>query len=106
MGIAIAGGIGLAIGLGLLIWALGERGARHAAERTAAEAEALRDKAADTANHNAARAAEMEAQAMRLADVVEQLRRRLRDVREAAAANGSISTVRKLLETEGEDEVI
>jgi len=106
MGIAIAAGAGLLLGLGLLIWGLRERSARHTAERRADAAERLRDQAVDTANHNAARAVEMENQALRLTKQLETVQGRLTEVRELVADKAPLETVKALLETEGKPETI
>jgi hypothetical protein len=106
MGIAIAAGAGLLLGLGLLVWGLRERSKRHTAERAADKAESLRAQAADAANHNATRAVEMEDQAVRLTAQLDTLRGRLAEVRELVVDKAPIETVKALIDTESKDEVI
>jgi predicted ATP-grasp superfamily ATP-dependent carboligase len=106
VGISIAAGAGLLLGLVLLVWALGERSKRHAAQRAVDAAEKLRNEAVDTASHNAARAAEMEDQALRLSKQVETFRSRLTDIRTAVAKKAPIKTIAELLRTESDEEVI
>jgi predicted nucleic acid-binding Zn-ribbon protein len=106
MGLVIALGSGLVVGIGLLIWALGERNARHAAERARDEAVRARERAADVANANAAKAVQLEEQVIRLNSQIDTLHGRLHDIREAVTSKASIPVLRKLLATEGDKEVI
>ena len=92
MGYVIAAGIGLAVGLSLLIWALVERGKRADAEARALKAEAdatdLRqalsaNKVALSTEKDALRATQAGADALR--GIIEQLRIQLRTCKDPAA---------------------
>lgn len=92
MGYVIAAGVGLAVGLSLLIWALVERGKRADAEATALKVEAdatdLRqalsaNKVALSTEQDALRASRAAADALR--GIIEQLRVQLRTCRDPAA---------------------
>ncbi len=52
MGYIISGGVGLAVGLALLVWALHERSSRNAADRRADESERARLVADEIAENN------------------------------------------------------
>lgn len=106
MGIAISGAAGLILGLGLLIWGLKQKNARHAAERSADQAREHQKTAIAAANHNAAQVAELEKRSIRLIDQVEVLRGRLRAVRGVVAQTGDMATIRKLLDSESREEII
>ncbi len=106
MGIAIAGGAGLLLGLGLLWWGLRERSARHKAERAADDAELGRKEAVGVANHNAAQVAEMEKQAVRLSEQAAVLRARLTEVRMLVVQRATVATIKALIDTEAHEETI
>jgi small-conductance mechanosensitive channel len=104
MGIAIAGGSGLFLGLGLLIWGLGERKKRHAAERAADKAEQDRLSAVQVADQNARQAQKVEDFANRLDAEVMALRGRLNETRIRLAQCGDPKAVKAWLDSELEAE--
>jgi len=104
IGAALAG---LALGAALLIWGLGERSHRSAAEAKALVAERKqiaaewqRDEAIATAEANVKQAADAESYGKRLGAEVEQLRIRLAEVRQRLAATGDPKAIRAWLDQE------
>jgi hypothetical protein len=77
----IIGGIGLAIGLGLMVWALRERSARHVAEQRAIESDMFRRTAETIANANKERCEELEKQMHQTNQQLGSMRGRLNEAR-------------------------
>jgi hypothetical protein len=103
---AIIGAAGLALGLGLMIWALRERSKRHAAEKQAIEALDREGKATRVAADNARAAKDVEAYNTRLEAQVNQLRDRLDAARLILGERGSDVAVKKWLDEELEGETL
>jgi len=104
MGIAIAGGSGILLGLGLLLWALRERSKRHGAELRAMEAEKVKEEFESAAEHNAEISSELEVQAQRLSEQLAILRNRLSEARVRLAKAGSPEAIKEWLDKELEAE--
>ena len=103
---AIVGGLGLAVGLGLMIWALRERNARLAAERAADRSDKDRLVAVDVANANAAQASELAEANKRIEAEVALLRGRLNEARVRLAETGDPKAVKGWLDSELGEETL
>lgn len=101
MGYAIVGGVGLAVGLSLLWWALRERSARHKAERAADKARRGERLAAGRAKSNAAIADRLSSQLNRLERQVKAQRTRLAAVKDLLEKHGTMPLIKAWLDEEG-----
>lgn len=95
-----AGGAGLLLGLGLMVWALRERSLRHRAERELDGAKLKTQSAQEAALANFAHAAELEQQIGRMAQQLATLRERLRETRIRLARCGDPKAVKAWLDEE------
>jgi hypothetical protein len=102
MGYVIVAGVGLAIGLGLMIWALRERSRRHEAERAADAARKAADESARIADANCTVTARLKVEIKRLTDQIASQRDRLAEARELLKRHGSMNTIKAWLDDEGE----
>jgi uncharacterized protein HemX len=100
MGYVIVAGAGLAVGLGLMIWALTERGKRHEAERKADEAEHREQAQRELANQNASAAQNLEMQHGRMSEQLSVLRKALEEARTRLAESGDPEAVKTWLDEE------
>ncbi len=100
MGYAIVGGQGLLLSLGLMAWGLMERSKRHAAERKADKAEALRVKAVAIADQNGDKAKQLALERQRLEMQLGALRIRLDEAWESLAKTGDPKAVKDWLDKE------
>ena len=96
----IVAGAGLALGLGLMIWALTERSKRHAAERKADEAAGKEEAARRLADQNAAAAQNLEFQHTRMNEQLQVLREELQRARKRLAELGEPGAVKDWLDDE------
>ena len=106
MGYAISIGAGLLVGIGLLIWALGERSKRHKAERAADAAAKERDDFERRAQENAESAAKSEEFAQRLSKQVDGLRTKIRELVLRLAKGAKPDDVREWLREELDEEEV
>lgn len=97
---AIVGAAGLVLGLGLLVWALTERGARHAAERSADEAKTKEEAMRLLASRNAAAAQNLEMEHGRMSEQITILRNTLCEAHKRLAASGDPQAVKSWLDDE------
>jgi predicted nucleic acid-binding Zn-ribbon protein len=100
MGYAIVGGLGILLGLGLMIWALRERAARHEAERATDKAVKERDTASRIADANRAQALKLDKERRRLEMQIGALRIRLDEAWESLAKSGDPKAVKDWLDKE------
>jgi uncharacterized protein HemX len=99
---AIIAAVFLAVGIGLMIWALRERAKRHDAERAADKAEAARKEAVRVGDRNADAAEALQAANDRLETQVEELRYRVREARKLLKERAPMSTIKEWLDAEGQ----
>lgn len=100
MGYVIVAGVGLALGIGLMIWALSERSKRHAAERKADEEKTKADSTRQLAARNAAVAQNLEMQHTRLKEELQILRTALQKTQKRLAKTGDPKAVAAWLDDE------
>jgi len=100
MGYVIVGGIGLAVGLGLMIWALRERAARQKAEIAVLRAHQKYEEAAEIARKNAMTAAEMSEERRRIEDELAHVRGRLNELRQRLVECRDPQAIREWLDAE------
>ncbi len=92
----------LAVGIGLMFWALRERSKRHEAERAADKARAAEKEANDLANANAAAATLLQGQVKRLEAQLEGQRQRLAAARKILVDKAPMPVIKEWLDAEGE----
>jgi hypothetical protein len=106
MGYVIVAGLGIALGLGLLIWALRLRGLVTTAERRAVEAETSRNAVRAVAERNISEAKKLRGENDRLVHTLKDMRARLRLARERLVSSTDPATIKVVLDDElAEEEV-
>jgi len=96
----ITAGAGLALGIGLMIWALTERSKRHAAERAADAAEQKEKAQRQLAAQNASAAQNLEMQHGRMKEQLGILRGQLEETRKRLAESGDPEAIKSWLDDE------
>jgi hypothetical protein len=97
---AIIAAVFLAVGIGLMVWALRERSKRHKAERAMDKALAAEKAVSIIAEQNATRAAVLDKQNERLDEQLSLIRDRLRIERERLAKSGDPTAIKAWLDEE------
>ena len=92
----------LAVGIGLMIWALRERSARHAAERSADESKSKERAALALASGNAAAAERLHGKFVQLEGQVAAQRDRISELRKLIADKAPMPVIKEWLDQEGE----
>jgi hypothetical protein len=106
MGYAIVGGIGLAVGLGLMVWALLERKKRSQAELALKDERVKRIEAQRIADANRARVTELSENVAKLDAQLFVQRQRISECRERLAEGGTPAAIKRWLDSElGEDQL-
>jgi len=100
MGYAIVGGIGLAVGLGLMIWMLLERKKRHAAEREADQQAALRAQSDRIAGQNALAVSAAKAETDRARAELQIVREKLKEAYDRLVRCEDPQTIQSWLDAE------
>ena len=100
MGYAIVGGSGLALGLGLMIWALVERGRRNKAALEAKDAVVRQEEYRRIADGNRERVVELERQIGKVDLELAAVRGKLAEARDRLAKCGDPQTVKDWLDRE------
>ena len=106
MGYAIVGGIGLAVGLGLMFWALIERKKRNQAELALKDERVKRIEAQRIADENRARVNELSENVGKLNAQLAVQRQRIGECRERLAEGGTPAAIKSWLDSELGDDVL
>ncbi len=105
MGYLITGGVGLALGLGLLIWAVRLKGKLTAARKAAMESDLHRIDAVRIADKNTAAARATDTMNTRLSNQVVALQMKLKSARERLIKTRDPKTIKAIIDEDLKEEI-